>query len=134
MFHQWNVKSAFIYSNFMAFFCGTKIIGILKNLIQCSYKFLYSVEHKRRYFEKLVTRKKYSMEVNGYPQLSCLVTKILQNNIFFCVQQKLVQVWNNIRVNKWWQNFHFLVNHPFMKFLEQIIVIELNFGHSNKFL
>jgi len=40
------------------------------------------------------------MEVNGYPQLSCLVTKILQNNIFFCVQQKLVQVWNNIRVNK----------------------------------
>ncbi len=37
-----------------------------------------------------------------------LVTSTLQN-IFFCVQQ----VWNNIRVSKWWYHSHFWMNYPF---------------------
>ncbi len=42
----------------------------------------------------------------------CSVNNILQN--IFCVQQKkLIQVWNNLKVSKWWQNFHFWMNFPF---------------------
>jgi len=29
---------------------------------------------------------------------------------------KFIQVWNNLRVSKWWQNFHFWVNYPFKLF------------------
>jgi len=28
-------------------------------------------------------------------------------------EEKFIQVWNNLRVSKWWQNFHFKVNYPF---------------------
>ncbi len=28
-------------------------------------------------------------------------------------RNKFIQVWNNMRVSKWWQNFHFWVNNPF---------------------
>jgi len=43
-----------------------------------------------------------------------LITNILQN-IFLCLQQKkkIIQVWNNLRVSKWWPNFHFEVNYSF---------------------
>ncbi len=27
--------------------------------------------------------------------------------------KKFIQVWNYLRVSKWWQNFHFWVNYPF---------------------
>jgi len=40
-----------------------------------------------------------------------LVNHILQN-IFFCVQQ----IWNNLRVSKCWQNFHFWLYYPFKFF------------------
>ncbi len=39
-----------------------------------------------------------------------LLTNIIQN-IFFCVpQKKLLQIWTDMRVSKWWQNFHFWVD------------------------
>ncbi len=28
-------------------------------------------------------------------------------------KEKLIQVWNNLRVSKWWQNFHFWMNYSF---------------------
>ncbi len=28
-------------------------------------------------------------------------------------RKKIIQVWNNLRVSKWWQNFHFWVNYLF---------------------
>jgi len=45
--------------------------------------------------------------------VNCLITNILQN-FFFCVQEKkLIQVWNNLRVGKWWHNLNYGVNYPF---------------------
>ncbi len=43
----------------------------------------------------------------------CLVTHIFQN-IIFCVQQKnkLIQVCNNLRMSKLWQNFYFGWTNP----------------------
>ncbi len=35
-----------------------------------------------------------------------LVANTLQN-IFFCIQQKFIQDWNNFRMRKWWQNVIF---------------------------
>ncbi len=46
------------------------------------------------------------------PQNS-LVTNFLQN-LPLCSQNKeFIQVWNYLRVSKWWHNFHFWVNYPF---------------------
>ncbi len=52
------------------------------------------------------------MEVNDAPKQPDYK---LSSNIFLCVQQnkKFIQVWNYLRVSKWWQNFHFWVNYPF---------------------
>ncbi len=41
-----------------------------------------------------------------------LVTSI-PKNIFDLLWKKFIQVWNNIRVSKWWQNTHFEVNYAF---------------------
>ncbi len=35
------------------------------------------------------------------------------SSIVFCRINKVMQVWNNMRVNKLWQNCHFGVNYPF---------------------
>ncbi len=47
------------------------------------------------------------MEINGYHQLFGY-----QHSSKYGIWQKLIQVWNNMRVSKW-QNFHFWVNYPF---------------------
>ncbi len=31
----------------------------------------------------------------------------------FNIRKKLIQVWNDTRVSKWWQKFYFWVNYPF---------------------
>ncbi len=49
------------------------------------------------------------MEIEG--NQNCLVTNILQN-IYFCVAKKVIQVWNNMRMSKWWQNVIFWWNIP----------------------
>jgi len=52
----------------------------------------------------------FSFFFSYYGSQWCLGTNFLQN-IFL----KFIQVWNNLRVSKWWQNFHFWVNYPFNK-------------------
>ncbi len=50
---------------------------------------------------------------------NCLVTHILQNIIFWVQQKKkCIEVWNKLRVSKWWQNFHFWVNYSFKQHIE----------------
>ncbi len=46
------------------------------------------------------------------PQNS-LVTNFLQNIFLLCSAEKrlFIQVWNYLRVSKWWQNCHFWVNY-----------------------
>jgi len=55
------------------------------------------------------SRKKNTMEVSGAK------VPIVLHNIFLCVHQKkeIIQVCNNLKVSKWWQNFHFWVEYPF---------------------
>ncbi len=44
--------------------------------------------------------------------VNCLITNILQNDLFmFNKRNKLIQVWNNMRVSKCF--LHFWVNYPF---------------------
>ncbi len=51
---------------------------------------------------------KYAMEVNGYRHLFCQHT--LKYILFVSMKKKLIRVWNNLRVSKWWQDFHSWVN------------------------
>ncbi len=54
-----------------------------------------------------------TMEIIGYCQLFGYQHKWMWIN-------KLIQVWNNMKVSKWWQNFPFCVNHPFSKSKHEI--------------
>ncbi len=58
---------------------------------------------------------KNTMEVNG--NRKCLVTNILQNIFYYVLQKKkktVIQGWGwDLRVSKWWQNWHFWVDYPF---------------------
>ncbi len=95
---------------------------VVPNLYEC----LCSAEHKGRYSEE---RGKQSssgapltstvlfptMEVNGAPKQPGY--KLLQNIfLVFGRTKKFIQVWNYLRVSKWWQHFHFWVNYPFKYF------------------
>ncbi len=52
------------------------------------------------------------MEVNGAPKQPGY--KLSSKYLPLCsAEQRLIQVWNYLRVSKWWQNFHFWVNYPF---------------------
>ncbi len=49
--------------------------------------------------------KKNTMEVNGYRQLFWRPTFFKISSFVFSRRKKLIQVWNKLRVSKWWQNF-----------------------------
>jgi len=54
------------------------------------------------------------MEVNGCRQLSGWFPTFFKISSFvFSRRKKLTQIWNNLRVRKWWQNVHVWVNNPF---------------------
>jgi len=44
-------------------------------------------------------RKKNTVQVNG-------IINILQNTFVFSRRKKFIQFWKNLRVKKWWQNIH----------------------------
>ncbi len=53
-------------------------------------------------------------DVHDFSHTMEVQLQIFFNISFLCVQQKkLMQVWNNLRVSKWWQNSHIWVNYPF---------------------
>jgi len=56
------------------------------------------------------------------------------SSFVFSRRKKLIQVCNNLRVNKWWQNFHFWVEYPFkipLKCLETLF-IQLSIEYSTE--
>ncbi len=62
----------------------------------------------------------HSIFFSHYGSQWCPKTAWLQTffNIYSFVfgrTKKFIQVWNYLRVSKWWQNFHFWVNYPFKK-------------------
>ncbi len=48
-----------------------------------------------------------TMEVNGDQQLFGSSEFFKISYFVFYIRQKLMQVWNNMRVSKWWQKFYF---------------------------
>ncbi len=42
-----------------------------------------------------------------------LPTFFKMSSLIFGRTKKVIQIWNYIRVSKWWQNFYFGVNYPF---------------------
>ncbi len=47
------------------------------------------------------------------PKTAWLQTFFKISSFVFGRTKKFIQVWNYLRVNKWWQNFHFGVNYHF---------------------
>ncbi len=47
------------------------------------------------------------------PKTAWLQTFFKIPSFVFGRTKKFIQVWNYLRVSKWWQNFHFWVNYPF---------------------
>jgi len=48
----------------------------------------------------------------------------------FSRRKKLIQVCNNLRVSKWWQNFNFWVEYPMPKICRWMLAISLPLHHS----
>ncbi len=88
------------------------------------YECVCSAEHKGRYSEECGKQ-----SISGAPLTSIVFfsyygsqwcTKTARLQTFFKISsfvygrtKKFIQVWNHLRVRKWWQNFHFWVNYPF---------------------
>ncbi len=70
--------------------------------VQTYMTLFYTVEHKRRYFEKRLSVFVHTMEVSC--NLNCLVANILQSNFYCDPQRKVMQVWNSMRASKWSHN------------------------------
>ncbi len=47
------------------------------------------------------------------PKTACLQTFFKISSFVFIRTKTFIQVWNYLRVSKWWQNFHFWVYYPF---------------------
>ncbi len=61
----------------------------------------------------LHSRKKiYTMQV-VCPRTALFPTFFRISSFVFSRTKTFIQVWNYLRVSKWWQNFHFWVNYPF---------------------
>ncbi len=89
---------------------------VVPNLYEC----LCSAEHKGRYSEECEKQSSSGAPVffSYYGSQWCPKTAWLQtffkiSSFVFSRTKTFIQVWNYLRVSKWWQNFHFWVNYPF---------------------
>ncbi len=93
---------------------------VVPNLYEC----LCSVEHKGRYSEECGKQSssgapltsKYFFFLYGSqwsPKTAWLQTFFKISSFVVGWTKKFIQVWNYLRVSKWWQKFHFWVNYPF---------------------
>ncbi len=49
------------------------------------------------------------------PRTALFPTFVRISSFVFSRTKTFIQVWNYLRVSKWWQNFHFWVNYPFKR-------------------
>ncbi len=116
-------------------FLKYSFLETLKGIVHPRIKILSSFIHtqiwvsffcwtQKKVFWRMLVTKQLIVAIDFYSILSilwksmatinCLVTNLLQN-IFFCAQQKKeTQVWNTLRVSKWWQNCNFWVKQLIM--------------------
>ncbi len=59
------------------------------------------------------TRKKKYYRSQWCPRTAVFPTFFRISSFVFSRTKTFIQVWNYLRVSKWWQNFHFWVNYPF---------------------
>ncbi len=94
---------------------------VVLNLYEC----LCSAEHKGRYSEECWKQSSSGAPLTSIvfffsyygsqwcPKTAWLQTFFKISSFVFGRTKKFIQVWNYLRVSKWWQNFHFWVNYPF---------------------
>ncbi len=93
---------------------------VVPNLYEC----LCSAEHKWRYSEECRKQSNSGAPLTSIvffsyygsqwcPKTAWLQTFFKISSFVFGRTKKFIQVWNYLRVSKWWQNFHFWVNYPF---------------------
>ncbi len=58
------------------------------------------------------SRERNTIEINGGPSTVWLIFFKI-SSFMFNIRKKLKQVWNDMRVTKWWQTFTFWVNYSF---------------------
>ncbi len=109
------------------------------------YDFISSSEHKKIYL-KYVGKQRVSIPILLHGQKlqlkvrvrqNCSVTKILHRIFFNVWQKKENQFWNNMRVSKWWQHFHFWVDCAFAVLygclhFKNVTYFFQNFSHKSK--
>ncbi len=59
------------------------------------------------------SRKKKYYGSQWCPRTALFPTFFRISSFVFSRTKTFIQVWNYLRVSKWWQNFHFWVNYPF---------------------
>ncbi len=94
---------------------------VVPNLYEC----LCSTEHKGRYSEECGKQSSSGAPLTSIvfffsyygsqwcPKTAWLQTFFKLSSFVFGRTKTFIQVWNYLRVSKWWQNFNFWVNHPF---------------------
>ncbi len=105
---------------------------VVPNLYEC----LCSAEHKWRYSEECGKQSSSGAPLTSIvffsyygsqwcPKTAWLLTFFKIPSFVFGRTKTFIQVWNYLRVSKWWQNFHFWVNYPFKT--KSLIVAELSY-------
>ncbi len=59
------------------------------------------------------------------PKTAWLQTFFKISSFVFGRTKIFIQVWNYLRVSKWWQNFHFWVNYPFNAICDRVQLLTL---------
>ncbi len=81
------------------------------------WKFISYVEHKRRYFDEFWRAKRLLVPIDFHSRerntMDGLPVFFQISSFMFNTRKKLIQVWNDMRVSKWSQKFHFWVNYSF---------------------
>ncbi len=96
---------------------------VVPNLYEC----VYSAEHKGRYSEECGKRSSSGAPLTSIvffsyygsqwcPKTAWLQTFFKISSFVFSRTKTFIQVWNYLRMSKWWQNVHFWVNYPFKCF------------------
>ncbi len=115
---------------------------VVPNLYEC----VCSAEHKGRYSEECGKQSSSGAPLTSIvlfsyygsqwcPKRAWLQTFFKISSFVFGRTNKFIQVWNYLRVSKWWQNFHFWVNYPFntVTYLTLLYRRRLESNSVNKF-
>jgi len=99
---------------------------ILKN--DWNQTFVCNVHQSKQLFLFFVEKKYYGNQ--WCPSTVWFQSFFKIYSFVFSRRKKLIQVCNNLRVSKWWQNFNFWVEYPMPKICRWMLAISLPLHHS----